>query len=328
MRVATKIALHYRVRTMTHDFTPDFRRRSAYPEVAAAEDAIRAGDWAAFRACYDAAPHWRGRQYVMGAANQVAGSEGFLKTVIEADPEDLVATTMYADRLIHLGWEIRTAQPARYVSAEQFAGFHHKLREAEQILIWVCVRDPSFVPAWTHRVTIARGLGLGQSESRRRYDHVARHDPHNISAQNSLLQELCPKWHGSLEAMHAFAAERAAEAPPGAHNAALVVDAHVEHWFSLPDDQAKKYFDDPAVRQEITAAAERSVLHPDFDRGIGWVYPMSMFALGFSMLGEWTLAKRCFLELGQYADEWGWHYLNGGAEAAFVRNRAWAMERG
>jgi hypothetical protein len=313
---------------MADDFTPDFRLRAAYPEVAAAEDAIRAGDWPAFRACYDAVPKWQGRQLIMGAANEVAGSETFLKSVIERDPEDLVATTMYANRLINIGWEIRTDKRAKYVSAEQFAAFHKYLREAEQILIWVCARDPSFVPAWTNRLATSRGLELGQAETRRRYDHVARHDPHNMSAQNSLLQELCPKWHGSLEAMHAFASERAAAAPPGAHNAVLIVDAHVEHWASLPNTESETYFDRPNVRQEIMAAAERSVLHPDFDRGMGWVYPMSMFALGFCLISEWTLAKRCFLELGPYADDWGWQYLKGGAEAAFIRCRAWAMERG
>src|SRR5690606_17586892 len=147
-------------------------------------------------------------------------------------------------------------------------------------------------------------------------------------AQSSLLQELCPKWHGDFPTMHAFAAECTAAAPPGAHNAALVVDGHIEHWAELSEGEYEKYFQNPAVRQEIMAAAERSVLHPNFDRGIGWVYPMSMFALAFSLLEEWTLAKRCFLELGPYASEWGWQYFSSGAEAAFVRNRAKAVERG
>ncbi|MBX6751146.1 MAG: hypothetical protein IRY85_16015 [Micromonosporaceae bacterium] len=310
------------------DFTPDFRPRSAYPEVAAAEDAIQAGDWPAFRARYDAATDWRGRQYIMGAADEMSGSEKFLKTVIERDPEDLVATTMYAARLVRIGWEIRTGHFARYVSAAQFEAFHKHLREAEQILIWVCARDPSFVPAWAERVTIARGLGLGQAETRRRYDHVTRHDPHNLVAQRSLLQELCPKWHGSLPVMHAFAAECAAAAPPGAPNAALVVAGHLEHCLGESTRKIKEHFAIPAVRQEIMAAAERSVLHPSFDRGFGWVYAMSMFALAFSLLEEWALAKRCFLELGPCASEAGWEYLDNNTAAVFVRNRARALERG
>jgi hypothetical protein len=309
-------------------FTPDFRRRSAYPEVAAAEDAIQAGDWPAFRACYDAARDWRGRQYVMAATDQLAESEKFLKTVIERDPEDLVATTMYAARLVRIGWQIRTRRRAQYVSAAQFEAFHNHLREAEQILIWVCARDPGFVPAWAERVTIARGLGLGQAESRRRYDHVARHDPHNLEAQRSLLQELCPKWHGSFPDMHAFAAECAATAPAGAPNAALVVVGHMEHCLDESPRKVKEYFGAPAVRREIMAAAERSVLHPDFDRGFGWVYAMSLFALAFSLLEEWALARRCFLELGPCADETGWEYLDNDTAGVFVRNRARALERG
>jgi hypothetical protein len=310
------------------DFTPDFRRGSAYPEFAAAEDALRAGDWAAFRAGYDRATSWAARALVMGAANDLAGSEKFLRSVIERDPDDLVATTMYADRLVHLGWEIRSGARARYVSQAQFDAFHDHLRQAEEVLIWVCARDPGNVHAWTVRVTISRGLGLGQSESRRRYDRLAKHDPHNMWAQSSVLQELCPKWHGDFPTMHAFAAACAAAAPPGAHNAALIVDGHIEHWFELTGNAESKYFKDPAVRQEIMAAADRSVLHADFDRGPGWVHAMSMFALAFSMIEEWTLAKRCFLALGPYADEWGWQYLAGGEEKAFVTWRARAMERG
>lgn len=321
------IATYYRVPTMSDDFTPDFSRRTLYPEVAAAEVALQTEDWPAFRAVFDRAQGWRLRAYLMELTDGMDGSERFLRKVIERDPEDLVATTMYAGRLVILGWNIRTAKRAKDVSREQFAAFHDHLRQAEQILIWVCARDPSFVPAWLERVTISRGLGLGQSESRRRYSRLAAHDPHNVQAQASLLQELCPKWHGDFPTMHAFAAQCAAEAPPGAHNAALIIDGHLEHWTELDKAEADQYFSQESVQQEILAAAERSVLHPSFDRGVGWVYPMSTFAFAFTMMGDWTNAKRCFVELGPYADAFGWNYL-GDHEKTFVKWRAAALEHG
>jgi hypothetical protein len=102
----------------------------------------------------------------------------------------------------------------------------------------------------------------------------------------------------------------------------------VEHWADVRHRKSGTYFRDEAVRQEIRAAGERSVLHPDFDRGVGWVYAMSMFALGYAMVEDWTLAKECFTRLGPYGLEWGWHHLGEDAAAEFVLRRAMALERG
>jgi hypothetical protein len=309
------------------NFTPTFDSWAAYPQAVAARQAFVSGDWPGFRARYDAAAGWRERWTIMGVTYGLDGSEHFLKSVIERDPDDLVATTMYGTRLVHIGWSIRTAQRARHVSPEQFEAFHRYLRDAEEVLSWVCAQDPGFVPAWLERLNVARGLGLGQSEARRRYEHVIQLDPHNLDAQTILLQQLCPKWGGTFATMHAFAAENAAAAPAGAHNAALVVDAHMEHWLDLESGKDAKYMHSDAVRAEIVAAGERSVLHPDFDRGVGWVYPMSMFALGYVMVKEWSLAKRCFLALGPYADDWCWQYLGDPAEE-FAKWRTQALRRG
>ena len=320
------IPVHYRVSAMD-DFKPDFKHRSAYPDEEAAEQAVRTRDWARVRAIWDKGTTWRERGQALAGAG-VDGSEVFLREVVERHPDDLLAATMLASRLITVGWSIRGDGWGSSVGQTQAEAFHDHLSQAEQLLISVCARDPGFLPAWTHRLTTARALSLGISEARRRYDRAVKIEPHHMGAQQSLLQQLCPKWGGDWDLAHGFANQCAAAAPAGHPNAAIVVDAHMEHWMILKAPEASEYFKDQAVHAQIQDAAQRSVFHPDFDRSRTWIYPFSMFALGFTMIGDWTSAKRCFLELGNYADEWGWQYMDGGAEKAFVTWRAKALEQG
>jgi hypothetical protein len=309
---------------MASTVIPDFDAAAAHPEVAALRRALLERDWSAVRAIYDPMG-WDGRQLLVYDAADQAGVEDFLQQVIERAPDDVVAKTMYAVRLVVMGWDVRTAARAKDVSREQFEVFFDHLRRAEAVLIWVCAKDPGNAAAWCERITTARALQLGQSEARRRYDRIVEQVPHYLPAQTALLQQLCPKWSGDMAAMHAFALQCAQDAPAGAHNGALVVDGHLEHWLEVEGDT---YWKDPSVRAEIRAAGERSVLHPDFRRTPGWVSALNMFAAGYSLIEEWSLAKRCFLELGPYANKWAWMYFKGGPQEAFARNRNWAMERG
>ena len=311
----------------SNDFAPTFDNAAAYPEVAALRAAIGARDWAAVRALYDPLG-WDARQLLVFDAADQDGVERFLREVIERDPEDLVATTMYAVRTVVMGWNVRTTARAKDVSQRQFEIFFDHLRQAEEALMWVCARDPGNVVAWCERVVTARALQLGQSEARRRYDRLVEQVPHYLPAQTQLLQQLCPKWSGDFATMHAFARQCTQDAPGGAHNGMLVVDGHVEHWLDLEPGQDAEYLASEEVKADIRAAGERSVLHPDFQHTAGWVRTVSMLALGYSLIGDWSLAKRCFMELGPYADLRGWGYLGGGAAQAFVRYRSTALERG
>jgi hypothetical protein len=305
------------------DFTPTFDAAAAYPELAALRQALRTHDWAAVRALYDPAG-WDGRELLLLDVATQPGTETLLRSVLERDPDDLVATTMHAARTVVLGWDVRTSARAKDVSREQFRVFFEHLRRAEETLIWACAHDPGIVTAWTQRVLTARGLQLGLSEGRRRYDRVIALAPHHLAAQTLMLQTLCPKWSGDLTTLHAFVDACVQAAPPGAHNGMLVVDAHFEHAAEIGN---LKHFDGYEVKQEIRAAGERSVLHPDFRRTPGWVRTLSWFALGYSLIGDWGAAKRCFTELGPFASENVWSSL-GDPKQSLLKYRSQAMERG
>jgi hypothetical protein len=301
-------------------------RAAPYPEVAAHRAALNARDWPAARAVYDAATSWELRQELVYDAGDQEGVEEFLTQVLARDPQDTVAATMLGTRLVVAGWKVRSRRSARYVSAKRFEVFHDHLRRAETVLGEVCARDPGAVPAWTERLVVARGLGLGLAEARRRYTELSRHAPHHLPGQAQLLQQLCPKWGGSFDAMHAFARQCTQAAPPGAHQAKLIVVAHLEHYSGV--DSPLDYFRRGEVRDEIRAAGERSVLHPDFQQTPGWVSTLSTFALGFTLTGQWTSAKHCFDRLGRFAGLGDWWPVALFERRAFRKWRRVAKRRG
>lgn len=301
---------------------PDFDLVSAYPEMGRLRTAMVTRDWAGVHAVIDAAPGPVARTMLIGFAATLRETEQFLRGVLDRDPEETLAGSLLGCRLIEAGWEVRTRAMAQYVSAEQFRVFHEYLCRAEQILIDAAARNPADVSVWCHRLTSARGLELGLSEVRRRYDRLAVHDPHHLPAQSQLLQSLCPKWGGTWEQVHAFARERMLAAPKGAGNAVLVVVGHIER--ALGDDES--HLAGAFARNEINEAAARSVWDPDFRHDYGWVGVRNAFAMGFSLMGDHRAAAAQFNALDRFASKDPWRYLGDPAEA-FVQRRAQAYAK-
>ncbi|MFE2301556.1 hypothetical protein ACFXAW_25620 [Streptomyces sp. NPDC059445] len=307
---------------------PDFELASAYPEAGWLRQVAGARDWAAIRTYFAGLPYETDRAVLIRVVAELPGAEDFLRDVVAAAPDDVLALTMLGSREVAIGWEIRTAARADQVSREQFRQMHEHLRVGEQALIRATALDPTFHAAWAERLNTARGLQLGQNEARRRYDRLAAHHPHHFTGQARLLQQLCPKWGGTWEAAHGFARECLLSSPEGALNGGLVAEAHVEHWLDLPSsgNARAEYVRRPDVHAEVVEAAERSVLHPNHRPAYGWVTVQGEFAAFFSLAGDTARAAPHFRALGNLASEYPWGYL-GNAREQFVRHRAAALGR-
>ncbi|GIJ49112.1 hypothetical protein Val02_59980 [Virgisporangium aliadipatigenens] len=247
----------------------------ARPDVAAPlvplHAAVRAGDWPAVAAFF-ADP---AREHLVDSAvfmiGELDGVEVFLGDALVRRPAtETLPRLLLAARLIRQGWG-----PA--ISADH-------LRRAERLLIETTARERHNAAAWTQRLRTARGLRLGRSEARRRYDECARLDPHRVAAQRLYLRQLSPMWGGSVELMFGFARECVAAAPPGAANGVLIADAHLERRRELPPGP---YLADPAVLADLHAAARRSVRHPDSrPDGQSWADAHLTFASAFHLAGD------------------------------------------
>ncbi|MCM4079861.1 hypothetical protein [Paractinoplanes hotanensis] len=295
-----------------------FDPADAYPEVAAVRARLATHDWAGVRALLDGLSP-AGRTMVIRHGGSTAGVEPFLREVYDRDPGDGAAAAMLGSCLIDIGWAIRSSARAEYVSSQQFAEFRDWLIKAETVLIEGAARSPRDPAIWAVRLASARGLEVGSAETRRRYDRVKMLDPHNLSAQSQMLQQLCPKWSGSWEQLHPWARDEMLAAPPGAVQGVLVAEAHIEHWLELPVGTDTAYLNGGPVRADLREAAERSVLHPDFGRDFGWVAAASSFAFVFSLINDRRSAAPLFAMLGDRATEYPWQYL-GGDTAEHVRN--------
>lgn len=288
--------------------------------------ALARRDWTAARAVLDASEPAL-RSYLISMGGEEKDVEELLRYVLARDPDDGAAGAMLGSHLITTGWAIRTGASAKHVSREQFAAFHDWLRRAEQVLIEAAARNPTDCAVWVQRLISARGLQLGLSEVRRRYDRLAAIDPHHLPGQVQLLQSLCPKWSGTWEQVHAFARECMLAAPPGSPQGVLVAQAHLEQWADRDGgDAGRLYLSAEPVRAELHEAAHRSVWHPHY-RDRGWVHTMSTFAMVFSLIGDEPAAASLFAALGNLASEDPWDYLGNPAEQIRTR-RARALAIG
>jgi hypothetical protein len=108
----------------------------------------------------------------------------------------------------------------------------------------------------------------------------------------------------------------------------LVAQAHLEEASDISDDKARRrYFKDRRVRDEIREAAARSVLHPAYQRTVGWVAVHNTFALMLGLIGDHVAAARQFDAVGHLVSELPWGYL-GEPVAVFREHRARAMRKG
>lgn len=310
-----------------------FEPADRIPSLAALREAVRRGDWDAVHSGLESLSSEDDRALASRVVAETDGAETFLQSHADRRPRDPLARTLLADRLVQIGWAIRSGHRAEHVSQDQFRDFHAYLRRAEVLLIDVCAEYPEYALAWYLRVITSRGLQLGLSETRRRHDRLTEHHPHHYSGQSQLLQQICPKWGGSWEAAHGFAQQCTAAAPEGSPSGALVAIAQMEQYLELSEKESKgsaeAYLREPGNHARLLDAAARSVAHPAFRADAHHaVNAHSAFAAAHCAAGRHAEAAPHFRALGDNASEFPWGYLSNDHEAVFVRHRKTALAKG
>ncbi len=288
---------------------------SHHPDLRPLRRAAVRRDWPAVVDFFAGLPAEHDPSFAAEVVANVDGSETFLEPAVHGPLAPELAGTLLGARWVKMGWAARGARAAKYTKPEQFERFHAYLGRADELLEQVTGGEPGNVSAWTTRVHIARGLSVGQAEARRRYEQAARSRPHPFNAQIALAQQLCPKWGGSFAQLHAFAAECAAQAPPGSLSAAVVAEAHIEQ--ARAEKSATGWLRQPWVRAELSRAAERSVDHPTYRPVHGWVMAHSRFAYAWTLAGDRPRAARHFAALGNAMTDYPWKYWLGSGRTTY-----------
>jgi hypothetical protein len=314
--------------TATVPIDPDF----GDPELARMRQALAAGDWPTASGILERAGGPDDLAAFVDVARSVPGCEAWLPDVIRADLQSTLPLLLYGARVTGWAWDARTGALAEYVSQDQFQVFWERLAIAEDSLQGVVRREPHNATAWYELVIVARGLELGTDEARRRFDEVVARHPEHIRAHQQMLQQLCLKWGGSHEAMHAFARNAMLGAPEGSPLGHLVAIAHLEHWLYLTRDKpANRYLRSRDVLASLHEAANRSVRHPGYRRQRDWPSFHNIFAMAFALAGDRHAAAEQFDIIGDLVTEWPWEYLDRDPGRKFrelrddaYANRGWA----
>ncbi|GAB3827898.1 hypothetical protein [Dactylosporangium cerinum] len=98
---------------------------------------------------------------------------------------------------------------------------------------------------------------------------------------------------------------------PGTLAGAVVANAHIERAFT--DDRLfriRDYLSRRQVRDEIAAAAARTVLHGDFEQEHGWVRAHSAFAFALYEGGDLPRSAQHFARLGNLMAPYGWEQMS------------------
>ncbi|GHJ42699.1 hypothetical protein Cs7R123_00410 [Catellatospora sp. TT07R-123] len=295
-----------------------------YPDLLPLRDAVRAQNWPAVEGFFASLPPQHDPTVAVAMVAKMKRVEIFLSRSGGDPVTSPLAATLLGARLVWLGWEIRTAAQAQYVSDQQFKTFHEYLSRADRLLNEVTSEQPDDIAAWTTRVRIARGLGLGQAEARRRYERAAKARPHPLTAQLDMVQQLCPKWGGSAQAVQAFARECVAQAPPGSLNGAVMADAYLElvSFGGGPEISASD------ARQDLLSAAAASALDPAFRQVHGWVAALNLLTFALMRAGRPGEAGALFTMLDNRLTEYPWNAAGGSAGFNFWSFKVWSMVRG
>ncbi|GAA1633672.1 hypothetical protein [Catellatospora bangladeshensis] len=288
---------------------------ACYPDMAPLSQALKARDWAAVESYFEQLPAEHDPSISVGL---VAGTKG-VETFLQQQSFSPLQGTLLGARLVRQGWQARSAARAALVTRAEFVVFHEHLHRADALLSQVTKEQPGNVAAWTERVRISRGLGLGIKQTRARYEWAAQARPHPYMAQTQLLQQLCPKWGGSLAAMHAFARECAEQAPGGSLNAAIIAEAHFEHTGEV---RSSRVLRDQEYVDRVLWAIARSAGHPDFQPVHGWVSALGYLTAAASLVGRHREAAELFSALGNRVNP---HALD---TSTFRMSSAWARMRG
>ena len=291
------------------------------PELARLQQAARVTNWPGMAAILQPVRDRGDYERLTWMIGNVEGLGGdFLLKLPERLPDDALARTVSGARHVAWAWEARTGYRASQVSQEQFRTFHERLRVAEEHLYAAVELDPGSAAPWYSLAISSRGLQHGHAVTRRRFEAGSKRAPHHVGLHRQLLQQVCAKWSGSHEEMHAFAKESMEKAPPGSAMGELVATAHIEHWLDLERGEDAAYVGQPHVLAELKEAAAKSVFHAAFAPTSSPYGALNEFAMAFWLAGDKASAHELFKRIGDHPTKSPWQY-RGDPEKVFAAVR-------
>ena len=282
------------------------------PRAARLIEAVRSDDPHAVRAALDVPLDAAERERLLSIMTAVEGHPEVFDAWVDVEPDSQLALLARGAYGVSFAWQARGADRAERVEEDAWEVFFDRLRVAAEDLWRAAELDPADPVPWTNLLISGRGLQVPKEEERMRYEELQQRAPWLLEAQLQTLHFLCKKWFGSDEESLAFARNVDRDAPTGSSARAVVPMAHIELWLDLHDREGggdpDAYKQRTDVRDEIRAAAERSVFADGFEDDLRTVPALNAFAMGLGMFGDEEGARALVQRLGTRRTEFPWAY--------------------
>ena len=293
------------------------------------EAQLAQGQWQELHDFLDGLTDWDLRNFYLIELSHISGRPQWLDEWVAARPASATPLLFRGAHGMNWAWEARGSGRAKTVKEDAWPVFHARLVEADKDLSQAAALDPRDPNVWAISLTVARGLSLGQVELQRRFDEARWRDPFNIGACASMVQGTARKWGGSHERMFDFARSISGQAPEGHGVHRVVALAHIEMWLDSPKGEPQQtYFRAEPVKQEIWAAARRSVLSPGYIRNgtvLSWL-DRNCFAFCFRLMQEYGPQLEQMRLIGPHVTESPWNY-QGKPGVFYEKHRQFAFQQ-
>jgi hypothetical protein len=229
----------------------------------------------------------------------------WLPEAVGSESDDALAQAFLGAVGIERAWRVRTSQRAQHVSQEQFREFHKILGEAEELLYRSAELDPKSAAPWYSLLISGRGLQVGLDVQQRRFESLLKRSPGHYGGHRQMLEQLCRKWSGSHERMHAFATE-AMRGPYGDELGTLIPIAYNEHFRDLDKDSPERGFIKSAEsRAELQEAADRTLFRPGYASARRPYTAANTFSWAFCAAEMWPQARAALRATEGVVVNWG-----------------------
>jgi len=216
---------------------------------------------------------------------------------------------------VRFAWRKRGAGYGGEVPESAWPGWYAHLARADAALAEATERAPDLAEAPAERVWVALLRGRPTGEIRAHFYAALRIEPTNELAHRNLLSALTPRWGGSDNAVLEFARFVSKQHPDDVRLGLLVHQAHLEVRSGLPDSDAKDYYREDAVWEEVSRVLSRLI---DAYPASGWGHNTLAFIAG--QAGQKAAALHEFRWIGRRWDPSVW-----GEIREFDRVRGWAL---
>ena len=191
-------------------------------------------------------------------------------------------------------WQARGRKRAVDTSEEAVKLFHERLALARVGLEQSIGLLPEDAMPWARLIPVYMGLGAPVEVLHRLWARIRERDPWHPDAAPKMVTALAAKWRGSDEEMFEFVRKSADYAPDGSTVHECVPLAHNHVYL---DRGTRDYFDEPGVKDEIFAAAARSIDLRRGDRDPWLVQARANFALVYWQAGAFDRLRDEMIEL-------------------------------